>query len=604
MNEMSKPLFKVADKLGELLLEKAPGAATDAYKKLRLVVDKGLPTYLEAHNTRCEFIRTLLNRDKPVAIEKAFVEPSFKVAGVELTTEDVLVRIGEGTERTIITGIAGSGKSVFLKYAFRKVIERGDTYYPIFFELRDLNKTTQGNLDVERHIFESIAKFCDGFTVAQFRFGMKRGAFYFLMDGYDEVAPALRTDFEEGLCELARKYPHCPIVMSSRPSEEFTSWEGFTRTHLQPFSQDQAVEFIGKIQFDQARKDEFLEALKTSLYDKHTDFLSNPLLASMMLLTYDEYGDIPAKRHIFFEKCFQVLLREHDVSKGRYRRQFYTGLEYHEIENLFMFFCTYSYLDRAFSFNNDKMRQYTIEAVEAASLSVDASDVVKDFVESLSIIQQDGSHFEFAHRSFQEYFFAKFVVIDREHSLPDKLSELGSLWSFDDTVAMISEMNYSYFCYDFVLPEAKRLKVVMDKVDLSKRPSTILAKLFDDIRFMPADAQNGYESVRYLTEVTDKNKKRSWARMVWGEATKRNSIRERLPAKQDATAIPKDALDELRARESVPVHHMNDAIFIALGCDNFAERIRVGISLLIKELESEKQTRKSRLATRMRSQKV
>ena len=601
MDDFSKPVFKVADRLGELLLEKAPSIATDAYKKLEFLVNKGLPAYLEAQNARCEFIRTLLNRDKPVAIEAAFVKPTFRSGEAALTTEDVLHKAGSELERTIIIGPAGSGKSVFLKYAFRKVIELGDTHYPIFFELRDLNKHAGKKLDIEQCIFDSIASVCEGFTKAQFKFGLKRGAFYLFLDGFDEVALLLREELELGMCDLARKYPKCPIVMSSRPSEEFASWEGYSSARLQPFSEEQAVAFIKKIQFDKARKDEFLEALTSGLYKKHTDFLSNPLLASMMLLTYDEYGDIPAKRHIFFEKCFQVLLREHDVSKGRYRRQFYTGLEYHEIENLFMFFCTYSYLDRAFSFDNAKMKKYSEEATEAISVDVNINDVVKDFVESLSIIQQDGGHFEFTHRSFQEYFFAKFVVTDRDHSLSDKLSELGSFLEFDDTVGMISEMNHSYFCDDFLLPEARRLKKAMDKIDVNKRPSSILTKLFDSVILNNRGGDD--ERISYSIVVSDRNKKRSWARFVWLQAINRKSIKDKIATSEADNEFLEKAKDVLRKRKSIPMHHMNDELLIQLGCGHFAANVRQEISLLVSELEAAKNSRQSSLADRMRSRR-
>ncbi|MCX8955719.1 hypothetical protein OU790_20075, partial [Ruegeria sp. NA] len=69
---------------------------------------------------------------------------------------------------------------------------------------------------------------------------------------------------------------------------------------------------------------DFLADLEGGVFEKNKDFLSNPLLSAMMLLTYDSFGEIPEKRDIFYAKCFDVLARVHDASKGRYKRQLFS----------------------------------------------------------------------------------------------------------------------------------------------------------------------------------------------------------------------------------------------------------------------------------------
>ena len=46
----------------------------------------------------------------------------------------------------------------------------------------------------------------------------------------------------------------------------------------------------------------------------------------------------------------------------------------------------------------------------------------------MSLLLQDGNFFEFIHRSFQEYFFAKFIVNDRKLELENKLDNIDGLF--------------------------------------------------------------------------------------------------------------------------------------------------------------------------------
>ena len=158
----------------------------------------------------------------------------------------------------------------------------------------------------------------------------------------DEVSDSQQSNIQEEIIKLTLKYPDCPFVVTSRPNE-FTTWENFYVAHFLPFDYRQCQSFIKKIDYVKERKTEFFEFLTEYKFAKHKEFLSNPLLASMMLLTFDEYGDIPAKRHIFYEKCFQVLIKEHDASKGRFLRPLKSKLSHENLEKVFMYFCAITY---------------------------------------------------------------------------------------------------------------------------------------------------------------------------------------------------------------------------------------------------------------------
>ena len=102
--------------------------ARDKYDAIKLDLNKGLPSYLEANSAKCETLKTLLNRNDPIALEACFVAPDFKTRGEIISSDEFLGRVDKSGGKVIITGLAGSGKSVFLKSSFRSVIEQGHSY--------------------------------------------------------------------------------------------------------------------------------------------------------------------------------------------------------------------------------------------------------------------------------------------------------------------------------------------------------------------------------------------------------------------------------------------------------------------------------------------
>jgi hypothetical protein len=45
-----------------------------------------------------------------------------------------------------------------------------------------------------------------------------------------------------------------------------------------------------------------------------------------MLLTFEQFAEVPLKMHVFYREAFEVLAKRHDASKGAYKRALKTGL--------------------------------------------------------------------------------------------------------------------------------------------------------------------------------------------------------------------------------------------------------------------------------------
>jgi len=570
--------------------------AKDKYDALRLVLDKGLPSYLEANYAKCETLKTLLNRNDPIALEDCFVGPDFETGGESSSSDEFLEQMNKSGGKVVITGLAGSGKSVFLKYSFRSVIEKGYSYYPIFFELRSLNRASKNKGMLLAKIFESIHECCESFTRAQFNYGLKSGAFYFLLDGFDELNQEIREQVSDEITALARNHNKCALLVTSRPSDEFVAWEGFTEAKLLPFDLEKAVEYISKLRFDEDKKQDFLADLEGGEFEKNKDFLSNPLLSAMMLLTYDSFGEIPEKRHIFYAKCFDVLAREHDASKGRYKRELFSNLAMDQIERAFMFFCAVSYVERIFSFNDEQMERFVNEAIDACGVEANTMEVIRDFRESISIMERVGLFYEFAHRSFQEYFYAKFVVADRRLTLEQKIGWLTDSFRSEDTVDMIADMDRTYFEDEFLLPNVMKLDQKLASIDPESNPSGVLSKFFSRMHISSRRRDDGGDIERDIFYTHTDGGANFFLRQAhwkyYGEYS------EQLEEVASAREMEKDevvALLDSKFGGEIKVHHTNNAKLIEVEANILARRVKRAISCLRAHLEAKQAKRKQGL---------
>ena len=473
---ITKAIEKFINNLASYISKKAPEFCIAQYKKHEMKLNKGLPEYIKANYQRCAFVRTLLKRDRPTELDKIYEPLQFKIDDDILEEDEIKLSIAADLHRTIISSYAGNGKTIFLKKIYKELIDNQVNFYPIFFELRNISSGTQTLFDC---IYESILTYSDSFTQEQFTYGLKKGLFYFLIDGLDEVSDSQQSNIQEEIIKLTLKYPDCPFVVTSRPNE-FTTWENFHVAHLLPFDYRQCQSYITKIDFVEERKTEFLEFLTEDKFEEHEEFLSNPLLASMMLLTFDEYGDIPAKRHIFYEKCFQVLIKEHDASKGRFHRPLKSKLSHENLEKVFMYFCAISYQDQNYGFSLQQVDKYIDLSLQILNLDkvCRENDIRYDFVHSVSLLLQDSNYFEFIHRSFQEYFFAKFIVNDREFELENKLDNIDGLFSLEkaNLIVMIDDMDHDYFETEYILKKLKVLNEYFESIDAENEPEKIFNK--------------------------------------------------------------------------------------------------------------------------------
>lgn len=99
-----------------------------------------------------------------------------------------------------------------------------------------------------------------------------------------------------------------------------------------------------------------MNALENGMFEKYRSFASNPLLLSIMLMTFDERAEIPDKLNDFYEQAFSALFNVHDGSKDCFKRDIKSGLGADDFKTVFAYFCFKSYFKGDYQFTDSTLR--------------------------------------------------------------------------------------------------------------------------------------------------------------------------------------------------------------------------------------------------------
>ncbi|SHK16425.1 NACHT domain-containing protein [Ruegeria lacuscaerulensis ITI-1157] len=383
------------------------------YTPLSKIVNVNRAKFLESFNAYCDYmltkssmVRTLYSKSKPMALKDIYVKTSFTIndtpgSSLRFSDTELVNKFASGT-RIIVKGNGGSGKTIFLKHLWLSRFEKKSGKIPIYIELRRLNDLQ--SLD--------IITFCRSELQSDLIFGngifeklCEAGKFEFIFDGFDEVAREKRKQAERQILDLSEKYRKCNFLASGREDDRFSAWGSYEIYTVSPLSIDDLKALIEKIPFDRKVKKKFLENLSDDFFEMHHSFLSSPLLAIMMLMTFNENAIIPSKLTTFYNHAFQTLLTWHDATKDSFERE--RSLTIDEFRRVFSTFCLVSYYEQAFEFDDQQLRTFIKKALDYHGIEVSVDNVQNDICESVNLLQKEGLKFIFVHRSFQEYFAAE-----------------------------------------------------------------------------------------------------------------------------------------------------------------------------------------------------
>lgn len=324
---------------------------------------------------------------------------------MQINTEDVN-NILDISKFIIVQGTGGIGKSTLLKHLFINEMEKKDLI-PIFIELKDINQL-EDEYSISDIIYSKLDSLGSTLKREYLEYSLNSGCFLFLLDGYDEIVSWKKDKFFRKLDEFCDRYTKNHFVISSRPYSEFVEFQRFTVLKVLQLSKEQAISLIEKVNYENDIKKRFAIELERNLYDTHKSFASNPLLLNIMLLTYDNYAEIPEKLHLFYSNAFETLYSKHDATKAGYKREMFTKLSYDTFRKVFEYFCFMTYKKGIMEFSHEELSEY-IKMIKIPKVEFDSEEYIADLINSVCVLYKEGMTYFFTHRSFQEYFTAVFL---------------------------------------------------------------------------------------------------------------------------------------------------------------------------------------------------
>lgn len=477
---------KVGEKVGDRALNAIIDFVAQKYGKKKVEIGTVFERYLENAIHRYNQIRTLATGTTPrniIGDNSLYVSIGLDYNGKEISTTSV-DSILEISKNVLILGSGGVGKSMLTRYLFLNTAMY-EGYVPVLVELRRIGSQTLGQLSILELIYTCLQDFDADLPRDQFEYSLQLGKYLFLLDGFDEVKNSLAKETAEAIQAFGAKYPNNAFIVTSRPRTETSPLETFTVMNSMPLNKEQAVDLASRIWDEDEKTKEFCEQLKVELYEKHKDFAENPLLLTMMFLTFMRNSSIPEHLSDFYKKAYDALYSAHDnQDKGCYKRDFECkDIDENEFKRILSHFCFQSFFKEAYEFSEDEilkhlgesLKKLHFEAIKAAAFLADLRNVV-------CLIIKDGDTYRFSHRSFQSYFAAyytaHFLTDEQQKRLFDHtLSEPDFYWSKWDYYVLLIQLESERFVINALEDGLRKL---LYEASADPHPNVFLLKAAHD----------------------------------------------------------------------------------------------------------------------------
>ena len=403
--------------------------------------------YLTNVSQRYGKSKSFFIRDEPQELHSFYVPVGLESSSIKMKTANLRAILSHN-EKSIISGTAGSGKSILLKFLLINAIKE-KKQVPVFIELRDSNITNISLLECLQATFR-----CFGLDL-EFEFidkALLAGQFLLLLDGLDEVSYERRGIIVKEIDNLIKEFPKTSVIITTRPDNLTSELQTFSIFKTLPLNKEQCISLVEKLQADEQIKNKFIIDLKGDLYERHSSFLSNPLLLTIMLLTYGYSTDIPNKLSVFYNQAFEALFQRHDTMKGAYKRIRETKLDIQDFGKILNIFCIQTYDDRKIQLSKQEALIYLEKAKEIVNLDYSSEAFLNDLLQSVCILIEDGLFITFSHRSFQEYFAAMFIV-SSDSAMKMRLLKKYQTEIIDDNIyKLCHELDSDFLEYEIIYP--------------------------------------------------------------------------------------------------------------------------------------------------------
>ena len=466
---MQEPEFNINEITANFLSAKSDEIIKSAklsFKKFGNTLDVKLKNkytkYLKAIATKYGKTRTFFIRDNPKPLYEFYVPIGLKCQNIIIKSANIkdLIKINQ---RVLIQGKGGVGKTIILKHLLLDSLKNKHKI-PVFLELRDIKDERENR--IEKFIFDCLINFGLDIDIDYFQKSLVDGHYIFLLDGLDEVSSEIREEIIKEIELFSKKCSKCDFIITSRPDEKLSEFKSITTFETLPLNLEKSISLVSKLPAEEEIKEKFITDLGNGLFEKHETFLSNPLLLSIMLLTYGYSADIPNRLSIFYNQAYEALFQRHDALKGAYNRVRETELDIISFEKVICAFSLLTYDDNCITFAKLNALKYLERTKSLVGFDFNTEHFLKDLLQAVCLLSEDGLFLTYSHRSFQEYFVAKFISSSSIDIKKRLLKKYERNIRTDRVFKLTFELDQNFVEEEIIIPFLKKFFI---SINLTKR---------------------------------------------------------------------------------------------------------------------------------------
>lgn len=362
------------------------------------------------------------------------------------------------SERILLTGDAGSGKSVllyklvlefinkFLKEQNIKNLSDIDFQLPICLKATDIKKDGFNNIENIIETFYSSSKDNKIRTI--------------IIDGIDEVNTKDRIEIKERIEAYVKlKNPQISLVFSSRTN--FTiidEFEQYTHYELMPYEMKQAIEFIKRIAQQESI---LLDNLENKLLELEGQIPFYPLALKLLIEVVEKHKEVPASITELYNKYIGIMFGEFDITteidklfEPKIKREFLTDLSYEAFYLYDKVKIEYTEFD---SFITKFCNKHTF-------LNENKNEFIEN-IKRISLFKIENNEVYFSHKSFLDFFIANYFKDNKDDLLEDdKFDDLFEVFTSNE---QWEDITFFYFGLKTKVnnSEFNKLKIYIEQLE-------------------------------------------------------------------------------------------------------------------------------------------
>ncbi len=383
-------------------------------KNFNQFATENLTEYLRRSYKKQQTMNTIVFKNQQKRIEQLYIPLSVKSSTSDEIIEKNIQTLNNPTFRsnnyTLIVDNAGMGKSTLMKWLFLSVIKE-NLAIPLFIELRKLGSS----YTILDYITEELNGINNTLEKDYICHLLDIGNFIFFFDGFDEINRVSKEFVTNDLQNFISKCSNNKFIISSREEAALSSFGQFSKYSIMPLSKKDAFRLIKKYDNNSSLSQELIHKLNNEKNLRLlSEFLTNPLLVSLLYMAYEYKRDIPYKKHIFYRQVYHALYDEHDLSKGgHFIHEKKSQLDIEDFQLILRGFAFLCVVNGDNYYEKDDLVRI-INQVKSVNKEIEfkANDFIEDITKNVPLLIRDGIEYRWVHKSFQEYFAAHYIKID------------------------------------------------------------------------------------------------------------------------------------------------------------------------------------------------